>query len=323
MRRFLSRQRFMYTLVLFGFIAVSRGRSCRLLAAPFLLILFSSSPASAVDPFFLKIAAGDFVLYLERGEKSAADDAGLRRLGDRLLKLLLKVSQTPNTLLLAPKQKISLRVLSNHSFYKETPAAAWTGALFHRGEIKLPYSEAASPAAKDLVKALRHEYVHAVIAERSAYRCPAWLDEGIAQFLEGAPDPRVLEGVRSWISAEQRAMPLSELTNGFTKLSGPKAAAAYGQSLLAVRLLLRRHGSSAIVQYLDELGAGTAQDEAFAAAFFQALPDFEIELERELQAWAEGNSAFLQPKGERANEEGASADGSGAPAISYRVIAAG
>lgn len=184
-----------------------------------------------------------------------------------------------------PTEKVVLRFLTPEEFRRQTGAPAWTSAMFYRGEITIPLPKGKVINTTELRRALRHEFVHAVIAELSAYRCPAWLDEGVAQLLEGQPNPLLGPALRKWIH-DNDAMPLSWLQNGFTTLDPQIVPAAYAQSLFATRTLVKQFGFAAVVDYLDKLKGGHAEEEAFRLAFKRSEEQFLDELTRSMKAWS-------------------------------------
>ena len=188
-----------------------------------------------------------------------------------------------------PESNVVLRFLSPDEFREETGAPSWTSAMFYRGEITIPLAPKAGINLAELRRAIRHEYTHAVIAELSNYRCPAWLDEGLAQLIEGEPNPLLGPSLRRWIGAND-AMPLEWLQNGFTALESDIVPAAYGQSLFATRSLINRLGFSAVISYLDALKADMPEKEAFLTAFGSTEGDYEKELTTQMQLWSRSSA---------------------------------
>ena len=187
-----------------------------------------------------------------------------------------------------PHKKVVLRFLSPKEFRRQTGAPSWTSAMYFRDEITIPLSNREGVDVTELRRALRHEYVHAFIAELSDYNCPAWLDEGIAQLLEGQPNPLLGPALRKWVN-NNSAIPLSMLKNGFTTMSKAYVPAAYAQSLFATRKIVHRLGFSSITLYLKQLGAKASENAAFVKAFGQKKAEFENELTREMRLWAKSN----------------------------------
>ena len=188
-----------------------------------------------------------------------------------------------------PQQLISISVLDKHEFALRTGAPDWTSAMYFRGEIILPYDGRKPTSFSDLHRALRHEYTHALIAEISHYRCPAWLDEGLAQIVEGSPNQLLGPTLRSWIN-ENESLPLDWLIPGFTLLDEEIVPVAYGQSLFVTRHLLNSKGMNAIRFFLDQLAQNTPEDEAFNRSFKRELKTFDRSLTAMIRRWAQSSN---------------------------------
>jgi len=182
-----------------------------------------------------------------------------------------------------PAAKAVIQLLAPEEFAKRTNAPSWTSAMYFRGSIIVPLKK--DTQQRDLARTLKHEYVHYFVAEVSANRCPAWLDEGIAQVIEGNPNPTIGPALRTWL-AGNKAMPLDWLEEGFVTLNPEIVPTAYGQSMFATKTLIRTNGFSAIRKYLDSLYRGENEANAFSSAFSRSKPDFEKQLDLQLGLWA-------------------------------------
>ena len=186
---------------------------------------------------------------------------------------------------------VVLKFLSPSEFVKHTGAPEWTSAMYLKDEISIPITPA-SVRPKEMNRALRHEYVHAFVAQLSNYKCPAWLDEGVAQIIEGPANPILAPSLREW-ALENPIFPLDELRNGFTTMDEYAVPAAYAQSLFATRSLIQSKGFSAIVVYLKELSIGKTETEAFKIAFKIDQSKFEKSLAESVNRWVEAGSEEL------------------------------
>ena len=237
-----------------------------------------SRPATAVE-------TPRFTLYFP----SDNEDSGIPL--DKLAKSTLEVlddtyEELSQQFKVRPQQKVVFRFLTPEEFRNYTGAPAWTSAMYLRGEVSIPVSKEKRPNPIELRRAIRHEYTHAVVAELSGKHCPAWLDEGIAQMMEGDVNPLLGPALRKWSAANNEAMPLEWLQNGFMGLSDSIVPAAYAQSLFATRLIVERLGYSAILKYLSELKRGDAEQTAFQTAFGLPESEFEEKLAAHISRWA-------------------------------------
>ncbi len=247
--------------------------------------------ATAEDSISTTFNTPRFILHI--GTSSSEDDRSIFGIRDSALSILNDTyDELSRSFGYAPKNRVTLRLLPPEEFKRLTGAPAWTSAMFYRGEISVPLKDHGSLSTSDLKRALRHEYTHAVVAEISGFRCPAWLDEGIAQLIEGRPNPVLGPALRQWLS-ENDAMPLAWLQDGFTTLDNKLVPAAYAQSLFATRTLVEESGMDALVQYLQLLKTRIPEDEAFARAFDISKDGFERRLSAQMQSWS--RSGLINP----------------------------
>jgi hypothetical protein len=166
---------------------------------------------------------------------------------------------------------IIVELTTRAEFVKKLNAPLHTEALYFRGRIYIAIDDA-RPLIN--VRTLRHEFVHALVAQMGDGRTPAWLDEGLAQYFEGIPlrDQsnlnKFLKVVASRRHAEITAVPeLSELHDGFGSWEEDIARLAYGKSLFATRRLIEDYGLSSLREYLQRCSSGGTHDDAFLSSF--------------------------------------------------------
>ncbi len=228
-----------------------------------------------------------FTLHIgsEREPVQAISDKKYTELAQDALKTLNNTFDELSRLFkLQPVKKVTLRFLTPQEFTRMTGAPEWTNAMYYRGEISIPLTAHNIEKRKDLVRAVRHEYVHAFLAEVTRHRCPAWLDEGVAQLIEGKPNSLLGPALRDWLASNE-AIPLDWLNHGFTLLDEEVVPTAYAQSLFAARSLVNQHGFSALRTYMLELRDGSTPQEAFANSFGQSQYDYEKKLNEDLDRW--------------------------------------
>lgn len=257
------------------------------LVVAFLGSSFVFSKSTLADDYNETISTPRFTLHmLSRESAHVAGEPILNDIAERSINILNDTySELTRILATKPNRKVVLRFLSQKEFKDLTGAPAWTNAMYFRGEITIPLNMNHAIDLDELKRALRHEYVHAVVAELSNYRCPAWLDEGLAQLIEGDPNPLLGPGLRRWIS-QNEAMPLDWLQNGFTTLNADIVPAAYAQSLFSTRTLVNQFGFDVISSYLKDLGSGMNENTAFEANFKRSKHGFEQELSTQISRWA-------------------------------------
>ncbi len=227
-----------------------------------------------------------FILYFGKETKEQNTILTEKQIADFALATLNSTFEEYSNLFnRTPIKKVTLRFLSPAEFKKYTGAPAWTSAMYFNNEITIPLNPKKGINLSELGRALRHEYAHAVIAEISDGKCPAWLDEGVAQYLEGRINGLLGPSLRKWISSND-AMPLSWLQNGFTLLKEDIVPAAYAQSLFSTRKIIRTHGFEGIGNYFTSLRNGQSERESFEENFKQDQKTFVRTLSKDIRQWA-------------------------------------
>src|SRR5215471_8228755 len=138
-----------------------------------------------------------------------------------------------------PRDNILVTLYTEQAFFDVTHAPTWSGAM-NDGKLRIPISGLSS-LTPELAHVLKHELAHSFIAQLSAGRCPPWLHEGIAQFLE----PKTLGGEGHQVARlfkSQREIPINALEGSFMRFSGPEATVAYAESLAAVSYIHDYYG---------------------------------------------------------------------------------
>lgn len=136
-------------------------------------------------------------------------------------------------------------------------------------------------------RTIRHETAHFAVYELSYGSCPAWMDEGLAQFFEGTNSHQQLLDERAGenlnITPHRLAnLTLRELHDNLTLLEPERIPDAYAYSKLAVQSLINRYGMGAISQYL--LGLRTREpSQNFFLSFGLTEEQFDSQLKRRLR----------------------------------------
>lgn len=176
-----------------------------------------------------------------------------------------------------PQFETAVHIMESKAFYALTGAPRWTNALFLRGDIILPVAVDEPLDYGNIARSVKHEYTHAVNAALTAGRCPGWIDEGLAQYHEGAENPLLYQALADWLS-DNRPVPFRLLLGGFTKLDTEMVPAAYAQSLVASSSIVRMYGYPKLRRYFDGLREGATRTDAFREAFGVSEASFEERL---------------------------------------------
>ena len=173
-----------------------------------------------------------------------------------------------------PADPIGVILYTEQAFADITRAPGWVGAI-NDGRIRVPVQGLTSVSA-ELSRVLRHELTHSFIQQKTHGRCPVWLQEGIAQWMEGlrSGEPAIL-----LVTAYERrtSLPLAALEGTWMNLQGGLAGYAYAWSLGVVEYIVATYGMGDIERLLDRV----ATEPSTEAAAREGLRMDYAELERE------------------------------------------
>lgn len=222
---------------------------------------------------FIQHESSHFVLHYEGKATSEAFREEIVRALESDYDDLLRDLGTP------PHDNILVALYTETAFFDVTHAPSWVGALYD-GKLRIPVSGLTS-VTPELARVLKHELAHAFIAKLAAGRCPPWLNEGIAQFLE----PKNLAGDGRQLAVlykTQQQIPFNVLEGSFMRLSGTTAYVAYAESLAAVTYISDSYGISEIPRILERLSQGSSTEAALRDIVHSDYGQFELELGRYL-----------------------------------------
>ena len=179
-----------------------------------------------------------------------------------------------------PKYKIVVLIYSAEQFHalrEETPD--WVAGQFD-GKIRVPLPSAQLNPAM-VTQILFHEYTHALIHDLAKDRCPAWLNEGLAEY-EGRSQLRgTLPRLRAAFK-ENALIPWPEVSEHITSMrDAEEVGLAYEQSYSLVAYLLERYAFWRIRRILKAIGEGVPWEDALAVEVRTKRP----RLEAQWRAW--------------------------------------
>ena len=175
----------------------------------------------------------------------------------------------------APRDNIAVVVYNNQAFTSVTEAPAWSDGE-NDGKLRIPMQnmETLTPRVAGVLK---HELTHSFIGQATHDRCPQWLNEGIAQLIQGrttATYGRLL----SALYQQNKAIPLAALEGSFGRLSGTGASVAYGESLAAVEVIRNANGFGDLVRILQRIGGGMSTEQALRLTIHSSYSDLDDQI---------------------------------------------
>jgi hypothetical protein len=211
---------------------------------------------SAALASYLEHSTGHFQILYEGGAQQA--------IGDRVARVLdREYARIGKMLSSYPRDPVTVVLYTNREFYDLTRSPSWAAGNFD-GRIRLAVGGTMAPEALDRVAT--HELVHAIVASAARRRIPAWLNEGLATFLEGSDPAWTREALRG--AAE--IVPLDALADGFSGFDGDRALVAYAESATAAEILCAQLGPN-VGAFLESVGSGRAIDDSLLD--FQVQPN--------------------------------------------------
>jgi tetratricopeptide (TPR) repeat protein len=189
---------------------------------------------------------------------------------DVLRTLETEFEEVSSTLSYVPPEPIGVILYTDQAFTDITRAPSWVGAL-NDGRIRVPVSGLTSMTS-ELARVLKHELTHSFVAQKTSGRCPVWLQEGIAQYMEGKRS-RSAAGALSSAYERHMEFSLASYETSWLNLSGDTAANAYAWSLAVVETIVNVEGMISIERILDRIAAQSATEDALRAVLHDTYGD--------------------------------------------------
>jgi tetratricopeptide (TPR) repeat protein len=169
-----------------------------------------------------------------------------------------------------PPEAIGVILYTQDAFSDITKAPSWAGAL-NDGRIRVPVQGLAAVDG-ELSRVLKHELTHSFIAQKTrsacmglaascAIRAPTWIQEGLAQWMEGQRSGGDAAILRQIYEAGH-AIPLARLEGSWLNMSGDTARYAYAWALANIEYIVQSGGMGDVERILDRIGSGMATEAA-------------------------------------------------------------
>jgi tetratricopeptide (TPR) repeat protein len=158
-----------------------------------------------------------------------------------------------------PPGQIGVILYTNEAFADITRAPGWVGAL-NDGRLRIPVQGLTS-VTPDLARVLRHELTHSFVGQKTRGRAPVWLQEGVAQYIEGRRSAGAASGL---VSAANTGFPpeFGEMEGSWMQLSESDASYAYAWSLAAIESMVDAGGINDVGRLLDSVAIAPTTEQA-------------------------------------------------------------
>ncbi|HUL15195.1 MAG TPA: tetratricopeptide repeat protein [Terriglobales bacterium] len=159
----------------------------------------------------------------------------------------------------SPPDPIGVILYTQEAFADITRAPGWVGAL-NDGRIRVPV-QGLTNVTPELSRVLKHELTHSFVGQKTRGRAPTWIQEGLAQWMEGKRSGENAAQLVQIYDAKQNAS-LAQLEGSWMNLSGDTAEYAYAWSLANVEYIVQNNGMGDIERILDRLAQGDSTEVA-------------------------------------------------------------
>jgi tetratricopeptide (TPR) repeat protein len=168
------------------------------------------------------------------------------------------------TLGYTPPEPITVILYTNRQFFDVTRAPSWADGI-NDGRIRVPV-QGESQMTPQLAMVLKHELTHSFITQMTQGRAPTWLQEGLAQWMEGLRTGGEAE-ILVRLYDEKKIPPLADLEGPWNGFNAAQATVAYGWALATVEAIVANDQIWGLRRLLQDL----TQDSSAAAAVRDSL----------------------------------------------------
>ena len=158
-----------------------------------------------------------------------------------------------------PPDSIGVILYTQQAFADITQAPGWVGAL-NDGRIRVPV-QGLTAVTPELSRVLKHELTHSFVQQKTHGRAPTWIQEGLAQWMEGKRSGDSAS-VLLQIYDQKQAASLAQLEGTWMKLPPDEAAKAYAWALANIEYIVKADGMGDVQRILDRIGSGGTPETA-------------------------------------------------------------
>jgi len=178
---------------------------------------------------------------------------------DVLRTLEIHFSAIESALNYTPPDSIGVILYTQEAFADITRAPGWVGAL-NDGRIRVPV-QGLTGMDGELSRILKHELTHSFIQQKTHGHAPTWVQEGLAQWMEGQRSGENAAALAQ-IYSDGHAAPMGRLEGSWMGLNGDAARYAYAWALANVEYIVEKEGMGDVERILDRIGSGMATETA-------------------------------------------------------------
>jgi tetratricopeptide (TPR) repeat protein len=169
-----------------------------------------------------------------------------------------------------PVESIPVILYTEQGFADITRAPGWVGAL-NDGRLRIPV-QGLTHVTPELAHVLKHELTHSFVGQKSHNRAPTWLQEGVAQWMEGRRSSSEA-GALVEVAGRGGLPSLGGMDGSWMGLSSDAAAFAYGWSLAVVESMIDSGGITDVNRLLDHLASAPSTEIALKETLHLSYDD--------------------------------------------------
>src|ERR1700730_8497757 len=167
--------------------------------------------------------------------------------------------QIESELNFSPPDPIGVVLYTQEGFADITRAPGWVGAL-NDGRIRVPV-QGLTQLTPELSRVLKHEMSHSFVPPKKHAAAPTWLQEGLAQWMEGKRSGGNAAMLLQVYDTKQ-AMSLGDLEGSWLRLPSEAVAYAYAWALANIEYIAQVDGMIDVERILDRLATGSTTEAA-------------------------------------------------------------
>jgi hypothetical protein len=158
-----------------------------------------------------------------------------------------------------PPDSIGVVLYTQEAFADITRAPGWVGAL-NDGRIRVPV-QGLTGVNQELSRVLKHELTHSFVGQKTHGRAPTWIQEGLAQWMEGQRSGENAAALVQIYSGGHAAS-LGNLEGSWMRLPSDAAGYAYAWALANMEYIVQANGMGDVERILDRIGSGSSTEQA-------------------------------------------------------------
>ena len=159
----------------------------------------------------------------------------------------------------SPPDAIGVILYTQQAFADITQAPAWVGAL-NDGRIRVPV-QGLGEVTSELSRVLKHELTHSFVQQKTRGHAPTWMQEGLAQWMEGKRSEAVAAALISMYGAAPGQVGV-HFEGDWMRMSNDVAAIAYAWALANVECIISVDGMGDLDRIMNRLAAGEPAEAA-------------------------------------------------------------